>query len=130
MKPTISETTTRFRSVLAAVLDVDEDHITPDKTWNDLGLDSLDQIETVMALEEEFGVDIRTEDVPGSQTLGSAIDELFKRQTSRLDRKKRTSTERATRESGQMLHEYFGHHLWDRVIRDLRRHGLLQRKVG
>jgi len=51
--------------------------ITPEASFrDDLGADSLDVVELVMALEEEFGVEIPDEDAEKIQTVGQAIDYL------------------------------------------------------
>jgi acyl carrier protein len=58
---------------------VDETEITPDSHFiDDLGADSLDTVELVMALEEEFGIEIPDEDAEKIQTVGDVakyIDE-------------------------------------------------------
>ena len=125
-KPTISETAAKFQSILAAELGLEEEQITPDKTWNDLGLDGLDQLEIVMALEEEFKVAIRTEDVELRKTVGQAIDALFELQIACFERKK-PAVERIREEGSQTEHEHFGIHSWNRFFADLRGNGILQR---
>ena len=56
----------RVKKVVVEQLDVSEDEVTPDASFvEDLGADSLDVVELVMGLEEEFDVEIPDEDVVG-----------------------------------------------------------------
>ncbi len=48
----------RVRKVVVKQLNVRENDVTMDTTWDDLKADSLDQVELVMALEDEFGMEI------------------------------------------------------------------------
>ena len=65
----------RVRDVIAKELNVSEDQITPDATFaDDLGADSLDVVELVMTLEDEFDISIPDEDAEKIQTVGQAID--------------------------------------------------------
>ncbi|MCH2664649.1 acyl carrier protein [bacterium] len=61
-------------------LGVDEDNVTPDAHFiDDLGADSRDTVELVMAFEEEFDIEIPDEDAEKLETVGNAIDYLNKR---------------------------------------------------
>ena len=65
---------TRVRKILAENLSVPEDSITMDSRFQeDLDADSLDLVEAVLALEEEFGVTIPEEEMEGVKTVGQAI---------------------------------------------------------
>lgn len=65
---------TRVKEVLAEQLSVDVSALEPSKSFiNDLGADSLDVVELVMAMEEEFNVEIPEEDAEKIQTVGDAI---------------------------------------------------------
>ncbi|MFP4015614.1 MAG: acyl carrier protein [Halanaerobiales bacterium] len=56
-------------------LDVDADEITPEASFiDDLGADSLDVVELVMAFEEEFDIEIPDEDAENIQTVQNAVD--------------------------------------------------------
>lgn len=61
--------------IVADQLNVDESEISPDSSFvDDLGADSLDTVELVMAFEEEFGIEIPDEDAEKIQTVQNAID--------------------------------------------------------
>jgi len=65
----------RFRKCAVEVLSVDEGKVVPEaKFGDDLDADSLDLVELVMALEEEFGVEVPEEDLEGVETVGQAFD--------------------------------------------------------
>jgi len=65
----------RFKKCAVEVLSVDESAVTPDaKFGDDLDADSLDLVELVMALEEEFGVEVPEEELEGIETVGQAYD--------------------------------------------------------
>jgi acyl carrier protein len=54
---------------------MNEDEVTPEASFvEDLGADSLDTVELVMALEEEFGIEIPDEDAEKILTVGKALD--------------------------------------------------------
>lgn len=64
----------KVKSIVVEQLGVSEDQVTDEaKFIEDLGADSLDQVELVMALEEEFGSDIPDEDAEKLTTVGDAI---------------------------------------------------------
>lgn len=65
----------RFRKCAVEVLSVDADKVVPEaKFGDDLDADSLDLVELVMALEEEFGIEVPEEDLEGVETVGHAFD--------------------------------------------------------
>ena len=65
----------RFRTCAVEVLSVDADKVVPEaKFGDDLDADSLDLVELVMALEEEFGIEVPEEDLEGVETVGQAYD--------------------------------------------------------
>ena len=66
--------TDKVREIIAEQLGVKKDEVTDEaKFIDDLGADSLDTVELVMALEEEFGVEIPDEDAEKMMTVGEAI---------------------------------------------------------
>jgi len=65
----------RIKQIVAEQLGVDEDQVTKEASFmDDLGADSLDTVELVMALEEEFDIVISDEDAEKIQTVQNAID--------------------------------------------------------
>ncbi len=65
----------RFKKVAVEVLSVDESKVVPEaKFGDDLDADSLDLVELIMGLEEEFGVEVPEEDLEGVETVGQAYD--------------------------------------------------------
>lgn len=71
----------RVKQIIVEQLSVDESEVTENASFvDDLGADSLDQVELVMALEEAFGIDIPDEDAEKIATVKSAIDYIEKHQ--------------------------------------------------
>jgi acyl carrier protein len=65
----------RVKKIIAEQLGVNENEITHESSFvDDLGADSLDTVELVMALEEEFGTEIPDEDAEKITTVQQAID--------------------------------------------------------
>jgi acyl carrier protein len=65
----------RVKQIVAEQLGVDEDQVTPEAAFmDDLGADSLDTVELVMALEEEFDIEISDEDAEKIQKVKDAVD--------------------------------------------------------
>ncbi len=65
----------RVKQIVAEQLGVDEDQVTSEAAFmDDLGADSLDTVELVMALEEEFDVEISDEDAEKIQKVKDAVD--------------------------------------------------------
>ncbi len=64
----------RVKKIIAEQLGVEEEEVTPEAHFvEDLGADSLDTVELVMALEEEFEIEIPDEDAEKLRTVGDAI---------------------------------------------------------
>ena len=71
--------TENIRRLISEQFNVDEDRINFDTSFkNDLNADSLDIVELIMALEDEYGLEIDDEDVEGINTVGDAINYLIK----------------------------------------------------
>lgn len=71
----MSDIETRVKSVVVEQLGVDEAEVTNAASFvDDLGADSLDTVELVMALEEEFGTEIPDEEAEKITTVQLAID--------------------------------------------------------
>ncbi len=65
----------RFQKCAVEVLSVDEAKVTKEASFaDDLDADSLDLVELVMALEEEFDVTVEEEELEGIDTIGQAFD--------------------------------------------------------
>lgn len=65
----------RFKKCAVDVLSVDADKVTPEASFgDDLEADSLDLVELVMALEEEFGVEVPEGEVEEIKTVGQAYE--------------------------------------------------------
>jgi len=65
----------RFTKCAVEVLSVEESKITREASFaDDLDADSLDLVELVMALEEEFDVTVEEEELEGIETIGQAFD--------------------------------------------------------
>ena len=65
----------KVKSIVAEQLGVGEDEIKPESSFiEDLGADSLDIVELVMAMEEEFEVEIPDEEAENIKTVGDAIN--------------------------------------------------------
>jgi len=65
----------KVREIVAQQLGKNVDQVTPEASFReDLGADSLDVVELVMALEEEFGIQIPDEDAEKIATVGQAIE--------------------------------------------------------
>ncbi len=63
----------RFRKCAVEVLSVEPDQVVPEASFaDDLDADSLDLVELVMALEEEFGVKVEEEELEGIDTVAAA----------------------------------------------------------
>lgn len=73
------ESIDRIKKIIVDQLGVDESKITENSSFvDDLGADSLDIVELIMAFEEEFDVEIPDEDAEKMKTIGDAIKYLNK----------------------------------------------------
>jgi acyl carrier protein len=80
---TVSEGTTfeRLKKIIVEQRGVDEDEVTPQASFvEDLNADSLDLVELIMSLEEEFGMEISDEDAEKIQKVQDAVDYIEERQ--------------------------------------------------
>lgn len=67
----------RLRQIVVEQLGVEESQVVPSASFaNDLNADSLDLVELIMSLEEEFGIDIPDEDAEKIETVGDALNYL------------------------------------------------------
>ena len=71
----MADNTERVIAIVAEQLGVDKEKVKPETSFvNDLGADSLDTVELVMELEEEFNVNIPDDAAEKIETVGQAID--------------------------------------------------------
>ena len=67
-------TAAKVKEIIINELGVDPEKVTPEASFvDDLGADSLDTVELVMAFEEEFTIDIPDEDAEQMRTVGEAV---------------------------------------------------------
>lgn len=70
----------KVRDIIAEELGVERDKLTDDASFmEDLGADSLDQVELVMAFEKEFDIDIPDEEAEKLRTVGDALKYLHEK---------------------------------------------------
>jgi acyl carrier protein len=77
----MSDIEAKVKDIIINELGVEAEKVTPEASFvDDLGADSLDTVELVMAFEEEFGIEIPDEDAEKLGTVGDAIDYIKKNQ--------------------------------------------------
>ena len=70
----------RVKSIIVDQLGVDTEEVTPDASFvEDLGADSLDTVELIMAFEEEFGVEISDDEAEKIRKVRDAVEYIEKR---------------------------------------------------
>lgn len=75
----MSDIESRVKQIIVDHLGVDEDKLTNEASFlDDLGADSLDNVELVMAFEEEFGIEINDDEADTLGTVGEAIAYIAK----------------------------------------------------
>ena len=76
----MSEMETKVKQIIAEKLGVSEDKIVPQASFvDDLGADSLDQVELIMAFEDAFDIEIPDEDAEKLRAVKDALDYLGKK---------------------------------------------------
>ena len=67
----------KIKEIIATQFNIDEEEITKDTSFKDtLNADSLDLVELVMALEDEFGLEVEDEDMENIKTVGDAVEHI------------------------------------------------------
>lgn len=69
----VMEIFAKVKTLIVEQLDVEEEKVTADTTFEDIDADSLDVVELVMALEEEFDLEIADEEVENIKTVGDIV---------------------------------------------------------
>jgi acyl carrier protein len=69
-----------FKELLTEEFGVPEDDVTPDATFEALGLDSLDVVELTLVLEEKTGVKLEDEELEDVRTVGDAVNKVKEKQ--------------------------------------------------
>lgn len=69
----------KVKSIVVEQLGVEEEDVTMETSFQDLEADSLDIVELVMALEEEFDLEISDEDAEKITTVGAAVEYISER---------------------------------------------------
>ncbi|HEY2445141.1 MAG TPA: acyl carrier protein [Rhizomicrobium sp.] len=78
----MSDTAERVKKIVVEHLNVDADKVTESASFiEDLGADSLDTVELVMAFEEEFGIEIPDDAAESIVTVGDAVKYIEKSQS-------------------------------------------------
>ena len=73
----MTNTDERIKHIVANVLGIDESQVVPEATFQeDLGADSLDVVEVIIAIEQEFGIDIPDERAEKIVSVQNAIDSI------------------------------------------------------
>lgn len=75
------DTFAKIVDIVASKLDIDKKTITSDSTFQNLGADSLDLLEIIMRLEEQFGIEINDEDAEKMQRMQDVVDYINERRT-------------------------------------------------
>jgi len=74
------EVVAKVKKMIASQLGKSENEVTPESSFiEDLGADSLDLVELIMSMEDEFGLEISDEDAEGILTVQDAINYIMER---------------------------------------------------
>jgi acyl carrier protein len=74
------EVVAKVKKMIASQLGKSENEVTPESSFiEDLGADSLDLVELIMSMEDEFGLEISDEDAEGILTVQDAINYILER---------------------------------------------------
>lgn len=76
-----NETLAIITKIVADKLGIDKSKITANSTFQDLGADSIDLVEIIMRLEEQFGMEINDEDAEKMENLTQVVDYIHQRRS-------------------------------------------------
>lgn len=77
----IHDTLNKMTTIIAEQLRIDRATIKPESTFKDLGADSLDMVQIIMKLEEQFGIEINDADAEKMEKLADAVNYVNARRT-------------------------------------------------
>ena len=75
------ETFSKVVDIIADKLGIEKNRITKEATLSDLGADSLDLVEIIMKMEEQFGIEINDEDAEHMNNVGQVVDYIHAKRT-------------------------------------------------
>ena len=75
------ETFSKVADIIADKLGIEKPRITKESTLADLGADSLDLVEIIMKMEEQFGIEINDEDAEHMNNVGQVVDYIQSKRT-------------------------------------------------
>lgn len=76
-----NDTYNKMATIVAEELKIDKNSIKPTSTFKDLGADSLDMVQIIMRLEEQFGIEIKDEDAEGMEVFDEAVNYVQAKRT-------------------------------------------------
>jgi acyl carrier protein len=77
----MQDTFAKVVDIVAGKLDIDKNIITQESTFQDLAADSLDVLEIIMRLEEQFGIEVNDEDAENMHTMRDVVEYIHQRRT-------------------------------------------------
>ena len=77
--PTDQEALAAIREELANIKVPGAEEASAEQTWSDLDVDSLDLVELAQISDEEYGVELKSDDMKGMKTVGDAVDLIVER---------------------------------------------------
>ena len=76
-----TDTSAKVITIIAEELKVDKSTIKPESTFQDLGADSLDMVQMVMKLEEQFGIEINDQDAEKLTNVADVVEYIHNKRT-------------------------------------------------
>jgi len=73
-----ADTYSKIADIVAEKLDIEKATLSEGSTFQDLGADSLDMVEIIMKLEEQFGIEVNDEDAEKLENVGQAVEYVHK----------------------------------------------------